>query len=175
MDNIEIILYKTIVYPNVKFNSNTFSKIVNNILKDKRGWENHPKAYNDKYVSFLKVQNDFNTKCLKNNCLTIHLVLDKDVQNICNFIGLSCYDPNTNHIYINFNRWMNGSKEFFRDNPNSTIKDYRIYVINHEVGHHLQRGHKKNCDKKTGKSFVMMQQTKGNVGCKSNHWPLHYE
>ena len=59
MDNIEIILYKTIVYPNVKFNSNTFSKIVNNILKDKRGWENHPKAYNGKYVSFLKVQNDY--------------------------------------------------------------------------------------------------------------------
>ena len=79
MDNIEIILYKTIVYPNVKFNSNTFSKIVNNILKDKRGWENHPKAYNGKYVSFLKVQNDFNTKLIPCSKVIENLVIPRSV------------------------------------------------------------------------------------------------
>jgi len=44
---------------------------------------------------------------------------------------------------------------------------YRIYVVNHEFGHFLKKGHVKD---RKGRCRVMYQQTKGGQ-CSANSWP----
>ena len=72
-------------------------------------------------------------------------------------------------VYINSHRWKRGSKK-----SGYTLGDYRIYLINHEVGHILGHLHRK-CDGKGNKIPVMNQATKGIGTCKPNVWPLQYE
>ena len=87
-----------------------------------------------------------------------------------------CYPLQTNGIYscrneknvvINMFRWVSGAKDF--DNDLST---YRIYLINHEVGHYLGWGHS-NCPSQNALAPVMMQQSKSTDGCIPNGWPIY--
>jgi len=87
-----------------------------------------------------------------------------------------CYPLQTNGIYscrneknvvINMFRWVSGAKDF--DNDLST---YRIYLINHEVGHYLGWGHS-DCPSENALAPVMMQQSKTTDGCIPNGWPIY--
>jgi len=86
--------------------------------------------------------------------------------------------PNlTNGIYscanggravINLVRWRQGASAY-RD-----VERYRRYLVNHEVGHLLGRGHV-SCPASGAPAPVMMQQTKGVAPCWANPWPLSWE
>ena len=87
-----------------------------------------------------------------------------------------CYPLQTNGIYscrneknvvINMFRWVSGAKDF--DNDLST---YRIYLINHEVGHYLGWGHS-DCPSENALAPVMMQQSNTTDGCIPNGWPIY--
>ena len=87
-----------------------------------------------------------------------------------------CYPLQTNGIYscrneknvvINMFRWVSGAKDF--DNDLST---YRIYLINHEVGHYLGWKHS-DCPSENALAPVMMQQSKTTDGCIPNGWPIY--
>ncbi|PXY32461.1 DUF3152 domain-containing protein [Prauserella muralis] len=58
-------------------------------------------------------------------------------------------------VIINLARWVRGALAF-----NSDLTGYRLYAINHEVGHALGLGHE-GCRKDGGLAPVMMQQTFG--------------
>jgi len=73
-------------------------------------------------------------------------------------------------IYINSNRWSRGSKK-----SKLSLKEYREYLINHEVFHALGGGHNL-CTKKDKVCPISHQYTKGiPVGVKKTSWPLKWE
>tara|TARA_B100000902_G_scaffold389014_1_gene435515 strand:- start:1122 stop:1544 length:423 start_codon:yes stop_codon:yes gene_type:complete len=87
-----------------------------------------------------------------------------------------CYPLQTNGIYscrnqknvvINIFRWLSGAQDFGTD-----LSTYRIYLINHEVGHYLGWGHS-NCPSDKALAPVMMQQSKSTNGCIPNGWPIY--
>ncbi len=68
-------------------------------------------------------------------------------------------------VVINLARWLLAVPEFEGD-----VATYRLYVVNHEVGHRLGRGHMA-CPGPGRLAPVMQQQTLGLRGCQANPWP----
>jgi Protein of unknown function (DUF3152) len=69
---------------------------------------------------------------------------------------------------LNFERWQHGAAAY------DSLRRYRTYMINHEVGHLLGRGHV-FCPAAGSRAPLMMQQTKGVAPCLPNPWPLQGE
>lgn len=149
--------YKILFDPRCNFRIDPIIQKVENVLQDKRGWKKHD--YHFKFIQEIDKEVDF----------LIYFTLESYIESKCHFTGLSCADLNDNIIYINENRWRRGSTA-----SKLNLDDYRTYVINHEVGHILGRGHAK-CENKGKLAPVMLQQTLGINGCKPNPWPLSFE
>lgn len=67
---------------------------------------------------------------------------------------------------INSMRWLRGADAYAGD-----LASYRLYVVNHEVGHTLGHGHQ-GCPGAGRPAPVMMQQTKGVGACRPAPWPF---
>jgi hypothetical protein len=76
----------------------------------------------------------------------------------------SCYQRGRS--VLNAMRWHDGAAGYRGD-----LASYRVYMVNHEVGHALGHGHKHACGP-GGLAYVMIQQTKSLLGCRRNVWPL---
>jgi hypothetical protein len=68
-------------------------------------------------------------------------------------------------VMINLRRWLEGAPA-----SELSIRDYRTYVVNHEVGHALGYDHV-DCPGPGAVAPVMVQQTLGLGGCLPNPWP----
>ncbi len=68
-------------------------------------------------------------------------------------------------VVLNAWRWLNGAPAYAGD-----LRNYRRYLINHEVGHALGNGHV-DCPGTDVLAPVMMQQTKGVGDCIPSPWP----
>ena len=79
----------------------------------------------------------------------------------------SCAEGTT--AVLNYVRWMRGAAAYGED-----LASYRVYMINHEVGHTLGHGHVV-CPEAGAPAPIMMQQTKGVGACEPNPWPRPYE
>lgn len=148
--------YKILFDPRCGFRTGPIIKKVQDVLQDNRGWKRM--GYN------LRMKQDDN-----NVDFVIYFTFESYIKRKCNFTGLSCADLDNDIIYINENRWRRGSTA-----SKLNLDDYRTYVINHEVGHILGRGHAK-CENRNTRVPVMVQQTLGIHNCKPNVWPLRWE
>ena len=75
---------------------------------------------------------------------------------------LSCREGK--RAIITWYRWINGHQDYGEDRTG-----YRQYVVNHEVGHTLGRGHR-SCPGPGQPAPLMMQQTKGIKPCTPSPW-----
>jgi hypothetical protein len=73
---------------------------------------------------------------------------------------------NGNRVVLNVARWAHGVPRY-----RAPLDTYRQYVINHEVGHLLGKGHER-CPARGRPAPVMQQQTLGLHGCAANAWPF---
>ena len=135
---------------------NCLSNMIIGILNDPRGWS----TIEDR---------DFQTVASEDADLNVVFAKPETVDELC-------YPLQTNGIYscrnernvvINMFRWLSGAKDFGTD-----LSTYRIYLINHEVGHYLGWGHS-DCPSDNALAPVMMQQSKTTNGCIPNGWPIY--
>ena len=68
------------------------------------------------------------------------------------------------YISINLDRW-----ELAVPHWDGSLEEYRRYVVNHEMGHYLNKPHE-GCPKEGEPAPVMMQQTYFLKGCTGNPW-----
>jgi len=103
----------------------------------------------------------------------VSLASSMTVRKLCGYtlpFETSCYNGVLGRAVINDARWVRGAVAYRSD-----LAAYRLYVVNHEVGHALGRGHEP-CRRAGALAPVMMQQTLGldtpGVGrCRRNPWP----
>ena len=135
---------------------NCLSDMIIGILNDPRGWSTIEGRV-------------FQIVSSENADLNIVFANPKTVDELC-------YPLRTNGIYscrneknvvINMFRWVSGAKDFGND-----LSTYRIYLINHEVGHYLGWGHS-DCPSDNALAPVMMQQSKSTDECIPNGWPIY--
>lgn len=136
-----------------------FAAKARSVLGDARGWESKlgvhfvalsPKERADGAVADIRIT-------LASPHLTDQLCapLQTEGKVSCNHNG---------RAVINAMRWT-GGVEYYTD-----LADYRIYLINHEVGHGLWQVHE-NCPGTGQKAPIMQQQTLGLQGCTAWPWP----
>lgn len=76
---------------------------------------------------------------------------------------VSCH--NSGRVVLNLRRWVLGAEAYGTD-----VAQYRIYLVNHEVGHGIGHAHA-YCGGPGKVAPVMMQQTYGLKGCTAWPWP----
>lgn len=128
-----------------------FANAVDSTLGDERGWTE-----------------DGNFSFRRTNVAALRVVLasPETTDRLCAPLStrgkVSC--RNGNDVVINALRWSEGVPYY------DDLDDYRIYVVNHEVGHALGFGHA-TCPAPGAPAPVMLQQTLGLQGCEANPWP----
>jgi hypothetical protein len=131
-----------------------FARAVERVLSDERGWRSAGQSFqrvSSGPVAFRVV--------LASSATTDRLCRPLDTGGM-----FSCYQRGRS--VLNAMRWHAGASGYARD-----LASYRVYMVNHEVGHALGHGHKFACGP-GGDAYVMIQQTKTLYGCRPNPWPL---
>ncbi len=135
---------------------NCLLNMVIGVLNDPRGWA----TVEDKSFQIVKKEDAD---------LNIVFAKPETVDDLCYPLQtngiFSC--RNEKNVVINIFRWTSGAKDFGND-----LSTYRIYLINHEVGHFLGWGHS-GCPSEMALAPVMMQQSKSTDGCIPNGWPIY--
>jgi len=152
----EKINFSLSVESNLPIDVNCLSNFISSILNDQRGWKTVigkefqiVNYYNADFHIFLANPNTVDEMCFPLQTNGIY----------------SC--RNGNQVIYNYFRWLSGAKDFGLD-----IATYRLYLINHEVGHLLGWGHT-NCPSQNALAPLMMQQSKTTDGCIPNGWPIY--
>ena len=137
-----------------------FATAVEGTLADPRSWGNGGR------MSFQRVgvpeaaAGDYEFK--------VSLVSPGSMETYCPGVGTGGYTSCRygERAVINLARWATAVPDYEGD-----VATYRLYVVNHEVGHALGNGHR-DCPGPGQRAPVMQQQTLGLEGCVKNAWPF---
>ena len=142
---------------------NEITTFIESVLSDYRGWKSH--GYN-----IVNLPTIATALVPQKDVLKIRMSSDATVHKNCDFGFLSCADMSINVIYLNVDRWLYGSPH-----TELPLDQYRVYLVSHEVGHLLGKGHKHFSKSSESPCYVMNQQTIANGRCKGNIFPLYNE
>jgi Protein of unknown function (DUF3152) len=131
----------------------SFARVVGSVLHDPRGWRQAGYAF--RIVASEPAD------------MSIVLASPTLTDSLCApLLTLGHYScAHAGRAVLNFERWVKGAPAY------ASIARYRTYMINHEVGHLLGRGHV-YCTSPGALAPLMVQQTKGVAPCRPNPWPL---
>jgi hypothetical protein len=151
--DVQVMRYIVEVEEEVAADRPAFAAVVNATLNDPRSWA----AEGRRFVQVADGPVDFR----------VTLATPSTVDQLCLPLvtggTLSCWDGE--RAMLNALRWYNGAEAYGTD-----LDTYRIYLVNHEVGHGLGQRHE-DCPRAGELAPVMMQQTKGVGSCVPNPWP----
>lgn len=137
-----------------------YARTVVTNLTDARGWQRRDKV---RFVNVSPAQAASGTE----PDLRITLASPDTTDRLCAPLKtrgqVSCH--NGGLVVLNAHRWLHGADAYDKD-----VTKYRIYLVNHEVGHGIGHGHVL-CAGKGKPAQVMMQQTYGLQGCTAWPWP----
>ncbi len=141
------IRYTTVVDSDVTYDPTHFADEVAAYLSDPDGWVSEG-------YTFVRTSTPD---------VVIHLASPETLAtNGCRDATLSCAELNGTHMYLNADRWTKGAPP-----SKLVLKDYRQYMVTHEMGHILGYDHVK-CPGRGEPAPLMMQQTLGIGDCKPN-------
>jgi len=138
------VYYRTSVDKDVPYSSKQFAKEVAIYLADPDGWAQMYRFVEDPTGKHIRLSQPSTLK----------------VEG-CMHDGLSCAILGGDQIWLNYGRWMSGSKA-----SGLPLEQYRQYMVSHEMGHSLGYDHVK-CPG-SGPVPVMVQQTLGIGKCTPN-------
>lgn len=138
-----------------------YARIVREVLTDRRGWETQDG------VHFVNVPPD---RATAGDPVDVRITLASPdtVDRMCAPLTtegqVSC--NNGDRVALNSVRWTQGVPYYPDD-----LLHYRIYLVNHEVGHAIGHDHE-SCPAPGRAAPVMLQQTLGLQGCTNYPWPV---
>jgi hypothetical protein len=133
-------------------------KTIKSVLLDERGWQ---KVDAVRFVNVSPAQEQAGTHVDIRITLASPGLTDRLCAPLRTLSQVSCW--NGGRSVLNLRRWQLGDDSYGAD-----VERYRIYQINHEVGHGLGHQHA-SCPAKGKRAPVMVQQTLDLQGCKP--WP----
>lgn len=132
------------------------ANLILKVLNDSRGWSSI-------------VGKEFQFTSLEKSDFEIIFATPDTVDQLCAPLATngiySC--RRENRVVLNYFRWIAGARDFGTD-----LATYRLYLINHEVGHMLGWGHT-TCPAEGALAPLMMQQSKSTNGCLPYGWPTY--
>ncbi|MET0763868.1 MAG: DUF3152 domain-containing protein [Blastococcus sp.] len=136
-----------------------FAAAVETTLGDPRSWGNNGRMSFQRVGAAEAAADQYDFK--------VTLVSPGNMETYCPGVGTGGYTSCRygERAVINLARWATAVPHYDGD-----IATYRLYVVNHEVGHVLGNGHV-NCPGAGQLAPVMVQQTLGLQGCVKNAWP----
>jgi hypothetical protein len=136
-----------------------FSTAVETTLGDPRSWGNGGQMSFQRVGAAEAAAGDYDFR--------VSLVSPGNMEIYCPGVGTGGYTSCRygERAVINLARWETAVPDYAGD-----IATYRLYVVNHEVGHALGHGHEQ-CQAAGQPAPVMEQQTLGLQGCVKNAWP----
>ena len=136
-----------------------FAEAVETTLGDPRSWGNGGKMSFQRVGAAESAAGQYEFK--------VTLVSPGNMETYCPGVGTGGYTSCRygDRAVINLARWATAVPHYDGD-----IATYRLYVVNHEVGHALGNGHR-DCPGAGQLAPVMQQQTLGLHGCVKNAWP----
>jgi predicted Zn-dependent protease len=136
-----------------------FAAAVESTLGDPRSWGNGGRMSFQRVGAAEAAAGDYDFR--------VSLVSPGNMEIYCPGVGTGGYTSCRygERAVINLARWETAVPDYAGD-----IATYRLYVVNHEVGHALGNGHEQ-CPGPGQLAPVMQQQTLGLQGCVKNAWP----
>ena len=136
-----------------------FAAAVESTLGDPRSWGHGGQMSFQRVGVAAAAAHEFEFK--------VSLVSPGHMETYCPGVGTGGYTSCRygDRAVINLARWATAVPDYQGD-----LATYRLYVVNHEVGHALGHGHEP-CPGTGQVAPVMQQQTLGLNGCVKNAWP----
>lgn len=153
------ITYTVEVEDGLGVDAQAVARTIQSVLLDRRGWQSEDDV---RFVNITPEQSAAGRHVDIRVTLASPGLTDRLCAPLRTLSQVSCW--NGERSVLNFRRWALGAASYGKN-----VATYRIYQVNHEVGHGLGHQHEA-CPATGARAPIMVQQTLSLQGCKA--WPF---